>query len=80
MNSSVFLKDPNRIFNMDETNIQLCVSTGKVRNIREIRNVYKIAPGPCTSTLTFVETFNANGSIVDPAIIYPNLRINTECM
>ena len=72
MNSSDFFKDPNGIFNMDETNIQLCVSTGKVRNIRETRNVFEIAPGHCKSTHSFVEIFNANGSIVAPAIIYPD--------
>ena len=63
---------------MDETNIQLCVSTGKVRNIRETRNVYEIARGHCKSTLTFAETFNANGSIVAPAIIYPDLRMPSD--
>ena len=63
MNSSNFFKDPNRIFNLDDTNIQLCVSTGQVRSIRETINVYEIAPGLCKSTLTFVGTLNANGSI-----------------
>ena len=56
MNSLDFLKDPNRLFNFYETNIQLCVSTGQVRSIREIRNAYEIAPGPCKSTLTFLGT------------------------
>ena len=63
---------------MDETNIQLCVSTGQVRSIRETRNVYEIASGPCKSTLTFVGSFNANGSIVAPAIIFPDLRMPSD--
>ena len=63
---------------MYETNIQLCVSTGQVRSIREARNAYEIAPAPCKSTLTFVGTFNANGSIVPPAIIYPDLRMPSD--
>ena len=63
---------------MDKTNIHFCVSTGKVRNIRETRNVYEIAPGPCKSTLTFVETFNEICSIVAPAIIYPDLRMPSD--
>ena len=46
MNSSDFLKDPNRLFNLYETTIQLCVATGQVRSIRETRNAYEIAPGP----------------------------------
>ena len=79
MNSSdFFFKDPNHIFNLDETNIQLCVSTGKMRSIHETRNVHEISPGPCMSTLTFVGSFNANGSIVAPAIIYPDLRMPSE--
>ena len=73
MNSSDFFKDSNRIFNSDERNIQLCLSTVKVLSIRGTRNVYEIAPGPCESTHTFVGTFNENGSIVATAIIYPCL-------
>ena len=52
MNFSDFFKDPDCIFYLYETNIQLCVSTGQVRSIREIRNVYEIAPEPYKSTLT----------------------------
>ena len=78
MNSSDFLKDPNRLFNLYETNIQLCVSTGEVQSIRETRNAYEIAPGPCKSTLRFVGTFNANNSIVAPAIIYPDLGMPSD--
>ena len=63
---------------MDETNIQLCVPTGQVQSIRETRNVYEIALGPCKSPLTFEGTFNANGSIVAPAIIYPDLRMPSD--
>ena len=42
------------------------------------RNVYEVAPGPCKSTLTFVGTFNANGSIAAPAIIYSDLRMPSD--
>ena len=37
-----------------------------------------IASGPCKSTLTFVGTFHANGSIVASAIIYPDLRMPSD--
>ena len=78
MHFSDFLKDPNHLFNLYETNIQLCVSTGKVRRIHETRNAYEIAPGPCKSTLTFAVTFNAYDSIVAPAINYPDLRMPSD--
>ena len=63
---------------MYEANIQLCVSKGQVRSIRETRNAYEIATGPCKSTLTFVGTFNAEGSFVTCDIIYPDLRMTSD--
>ena len=68
-------EDSNRVFNLDETNIQLCPSTGKVVSIRGTKNVYEVAPGPCKSNLTSVGAFNASGAIVAPAIIYPYIRL-----
>ena len=69
------LSDPSRVFNCDETNIQLCPDTGKVVGIKGWRNIYEVGPGPEKSTLTFVGTFNAAGDIVTPTLIYPYLRI-----
>ena len=40
MNYSDFFKDQNRTFNSDETNIQLCVSTGNVQSICDTRGAY----------------------------------------
>ena len=55
-----------------------CLSTRKVQSIHETRNVYKVAPGPCRLTITFVGTFNANGFIVAPVIIYPDLIMPSD--
>ena len=70
--------DPSRIYNSDESNIQLCPSTGRVVGFKAWKNVYELAPGPEKSTLTFVGTFNARGDIVSPAIIYPYARIPND--
>ena len=67
--------DPSRVYNTDETCIQLCPSTGKVIGITGWKNIYEVAPGPEKSTLTFLGTFNARGDIVAPMIIYPYVRI-----
>ena len=72
------LEDPTRIFNCDETNVQLCPSTGKVIGIKGWKNVYELTPGPEKSTLTFVGTFSAAGEIVTPAIIYPYVRVPAD--
>ena len=50
------LQDPRRIFNTDESCIQLAPSTGKVISITGWKNVYEIAPGAEKSNLTFLGT------------------------
>ena len=70
--------DPNRVFNCEESNIQLCPKTGTVIGIKRWKNVYELAPGPDKSTLTFLGTFSANGDIVCPAVVYPYIRIPAD--
>ena len=72
MNSSDFFRDQNRIFNLDETNIHLCINRKSAKHSWN-QECFRDCPNN-KSTLTFVGTFNANGSIVAPAIIYPDLR------
>ena len=67
--------DPTRIYNCDETCIQLCPSTGKVIGIAGWKNIYEVAPGPEKTNLTFLGTSAADGSIVTPMIIYPYIRL-----
>ena len=67
--------DPSRVFNTDETCVQLCPKTGKVLGVRGWRNIYEVAPGTEKSNLTFLGTFRADGEIVTPLIIYPYQRV-----
>ena len=70
--------DPSRIYNSDESNIQLCPKTGKVIGLKGWKNVYELGPGPEKSTLTFLGTFNASGDIVQPMIVYPYVRVPSD--
>ena len=72
--------DPSRVYNLDETNIQLDPLTGKVVGIRGWRNIYEIGPGPAKSTLTFIGTFNARGDCVSPTLIYPYVRMPRDIL
>ncbi|XP_018018849.1 MFS-type transporter clz9-like [Hyalella azteca] len=67
--------DPARIFNTEESSIQLCPSTEKVIGLTGHKNVYEVASGPEKSNLTFLGTFSAQGDIVAPMIIYPYARL-----
>ena len=70
------MADATRVYNSDESNIQLSPATGRVVSIRGRKNVYQVAPGTNEkSNLTFLGTFCADGSIVKPVVIYPYVRI-----
>ena len=71
LNALDVMKDPSRIFNTDETGIQLSPGVGRVIGERNYRNLYEVAPGPEKSSMTFLGTFNAKGDIVTPMILYP---------
>ena len=68
--TDVFL-DTRRVFNSDETCIRLCLSSGKVIGERAWKNVDEVAPRPEKNNLTFLGTFNAQGDIIAPMVIYP---------
>ena len=72
------LDDPKRVFNTDETNIQLSTKTGNVISIKGWKNVYEIAPAPEKSTLTFLGTFSASGEIVAPTLVFPYVRVPAD--
>lgn len=80
MNLKEMMTDPTRVFNCDESCIQLSPSTGRVVSLKGTKNVYEVAPGPEKSNLTFVGTFSAAGDIVKPTIIYPYIRIPKDIM
>ena len=71
------LRDPRRVFNMDETAFPLDSSTGKVRPVlvrRGTRNVYAIKQGDKTQ-ITVVGCCNAMGDFMNPYIVYPAQRL-----
>eukprot|EP00096_Caligus_rogercresseyi_P007593 TRINITY_DN25528_c0_g1_i1.p1 TRINITY_DN25528_c0_g1~~TRINITY_DN25528_c0_g1_i1.p1 ORF type:complete len:549 (+),score=107.82 TRINITY_DN25528_c0_g1_i1:71-1717(+) len=72
------LSDPSRVFCSDEHNIELCPKTGRVIGIKTWQSVYDLPSGPDRSTMSFLQTFCANGEVVLPAVIYPYIRIPAE--
>ena len=79
INALDVLENPDRIFNTDETCIQLAPEkTGKVICEKKWKNVYELSPGPDKSTLTFLGTFSASGKIPTPLILYPYQRLPSD--
>lgn len=75
MNAMDALENPDRVFNLDQTNIKFQPYAGRGTSIHESKNVYVVAPGLHTSTVTSVVTFSASGCIVAPTVIFPYLRL-----
>lgn len=75
---SDILKDPNRIFNGDETNFQLCPQNKKVLAPKGSKNVYEIDCGQAKSNITVMFSFSASGITTSPLIIYPYKRLPAE--
>lgn len=44
-NASDILNDPSRIYNMDETAVQLCPKNGKLLGLKKEKSMYVISPG-----------------------------------
>ena len=74
------MDDPFRIFNLDETNLELCLKTGQVLNIKNWKSCYEVTSAAKKSTLTYITTFSAAGDIISPTIIYPYKRIPDDIM
>lgn len=68
------MTDPSRIYNGDESGFSLCPKTGKVLAPRGYKNVYSIKLGNEKETITVLVTFNANGNICPPLVIFPYVR------
>lgn len=65
------LKDPERVFNGDETNVLLCPKTSTVLAPKDAKNVYNVEQGQSKSCLTVMFSFSVAGKTVPPMIIYP---------
>lgn len=64
------LSDPKRIFNGDESGFALCPKTGKVLGPRGFKNLYQIKPSNEKENKTVLLTFNANGDMCPPCIVF----------
>ncbi|KAL7288853.1 hypothetical protein TKK_0016825 [Trichogramma kaykai] len=65
------LKDPKRIFNMDETGVQLCPKTGKVLTLREEKNTYSMSGGAEKQNIIVLCSYSGDGESHTPMIVYP---------
>lgn len=68
------LDDPKRIFNGDESGFALCPKTGKVLGPRGFKNLYQIKPSSEKENITVLLTFNANGDMCPPCVVFPYIR------
>ncbi|KAG5865583.1 hypothetical protein JTB14_018158 [Gonioctena quinquepunctata] len=68
---SEVLEHPEKLFNADETNFQLCPQNKRVIAPKGTKNVYEVDLGKAKTTLTVLFTFSAAGSYTPPLIIYP---------
>ncbi|XP_020298074.1 uncharacterized protein LOC109862427, partial [Pseudomyrmex gracilis] len=59
-NASDILSNSSRIYNMDETGMQLCPKTGKLLGARNKKNMYVISPGQEKESITVLCTYSAD--------------------
>lgn len=69
------LSAPDRIFNADETNFQICVKSGQVLAEKGARNVYNVEQSQAKESITVLFTFSAAGNVCCPFIVYPYQRL-----
>lgn len=62
--------DPSRIFNCDETNMQLCPKPEKVLAEKGARSVYKVIDANEKESLTALFMYNAAGTRAPPMVLY----------
>ncbi|KAI4467955.1 cypher isoform b [Holotrichia oblita] len=69
------LQDPERVFNGDETNLQLCPKLGKVDAPKGATNVYEVDKGLAKFNVTVMFTFVASGETTSPMMVFPYKRL-----
>lgn len=77
-NLDYLLNHPERIFNLDETGVQLCPKTGVILAPKNYRAMYDVAYGQENQSITVLCYFSASGEVVPPFIVYPLQRISKE--
>lgn len=74
------LDKPERIFNMDETGVQMNNKVGKVVATKGSRSVHSITSGERGETLTVVACCNATGNFLPPVVIIKGVQKKDEFM
>lgn len=68
------LKDPKRIFNLDESAFWICPKTGKVICREGKKNVYEVHTGNDKENVTILCDVNASGKVAPTLAVYPGQR------
>lgn len=69
------MEHPERIFNADETGVQMCPKSGAVLAPKNFKNSYQIAPGKEKEQVTVLCNVSAKGDSAPPMLVYPYKRI-----
>jgi len=64
------LNDQSRLFNGDESGFALCSKTKTVLAPKGLKDMYEVAVGNLKENLTVMFTFNAEGLMCHPMVIY----------
>lgn len=78
MTEHELLDKPDRIYNIDETGVQLNNSTGKVIATRGARVVHSITSGEKGETLSVIACCNAVGNFLPPVVIIKGVNKKPE--
>lgn len=68
------LKDPKRIFNLNESAFCICPKTGKVICGEGKKNVYEVYSGNNKENVTILCNVNASGKVAPTLAVYPGQR------
>ncbi|CAG4946140.1 unnamed protein product [Colias eurytheme] len=74
INQKEILSEPMRICNGDVSGFALCPKTGKVLGPRGFKNLHQIKPNNEKENITVLLTFNANGDMCPPCVVFPYIR------
>ena len=72
------LSEPSRLYNWDETGVQLCPKTEKLLGAKKQKNLYYISPGKEKECITVFCTYSADGNEIAPMIVYPYKMVSTQ--
>lgn len=69
------MADSSRIFNADETGVQICPKTGVVLGPKGSKHLYEIASGAEKESITVLCNFSADGRALPPYVVFSYKRV-----